>query len=123
MVARAGPRPGEEHPTVAAPARGARGRGSSPVPSAHGPGGGHRGSRERPTRREPPSLLPKKRVGFRPKRLHAGSGTAWRGGGGQNTSLLVTEFGVCHLSFLTWPSACAPALPREGAARRGGGVI
>lgn len=35
-------------------------------------------------------------------------------------SLLVIEFGVCHLSFLTWPSACSPySLPREGAVQRG----
>lgn len=38
----------------------------------------------------------------------------------QNMSLLVIEFGVCHLSFLTWPSACSPySLPREGAVQRG----
>lgn len=38
----------------------------------------------------------------------------------QNMSLLVIEFGVCHLSFLTWPSACSPyTLPREGAVQRG----
>lgn len=42
-------------------------------------------------------------------------------------SLLVIEFGVCHPSFLAWLSACtttttAPMLPREGAARRRGGL-
>lgn len=62
-----------------------------------------------------PLFRPKKRVGCRPKRLHVGSGTAWwEQGASQNTSLLVIEFGVCHLSFFIWPSACAPHAPQGG---------
>lgn len=64
-----------------------------------------------------PLFWPKKRVRCRPKRLHTGGWDSLGGAGGcQNMSLLVIEFGVCHLSFLTWPGACTPhALPREGA--------
>lgn len=63
----------------------------------------------------PPLFRPKKRVGCRPKRLHVGSGTAWwEQGPSQNTSLLVIEFGVCHLSFFIWPSACTPHAPQRG---------
>lgn len=29
-------------------------------------------------------------------------------------SLLVIEFGVCHLSFFIWPSACTPHAPQGG---------
>lgn len=95
------------------------------MPSAHGPGGGHRGSRETIAAGARPPLPPEKRVGCRPKRLHSGSGTSWwEQGAGQNMSLLVLEFGVCHPSFLAWPSACTPPpmLPREGATRRRGGL-
>lgn len=63
-----------------------------------------------------PLFRPKKRVGCRPKRLQAGSGAAWwEQGAGQNMSLWLLDSGVSP-SFLTWPHACTPVLPREGAA-------
>lgn len=68
-----------------------------------------------------PSLPPKKRVGFRPKRLHAGSGTAWRGRGRPDTSLLVIEPGVCHLSFGLAKCMC-PRTPPGGSCPERWGV-
>lgn len=95
----------------------------SPVPSLPPPARPRPRRRpQRPTLREPPPLLPKEACWVQATRLHAGSGTAGRERGGQNTSLLAVAFGVCHRSFFTRPSACTPARarPGEGAAWRGG---
>lgn len=59
---------------------------------------------------------------FRPRSvLGAGRRDCTRGvgqpGGSRGpatTCLLVIEFGVCHLSSLTWPSACTPHAPQGG---------
>lgn len=102
----------EEHPTVAAPAQGARGGGLSP--RALRPRSRRRPQREqRLTRREPAPLSsgPRSVLGAGRRDCTWGVGQQ---GASQNTSLLVIEFGVCHLSFFIWPSACAPHAPQGG---------
>lgn len=69
-----------------------------------------------------PLFRPKKRVGCRPKRLQAGSGTACGSRGPAKTCLCwLLNLGVSP--FLLDLAKCMypPMLPREGAARRGVG--
>lgn len=111
MAARGQPQPGE-------PQRG--GGRPRPPPSLHLRSRRcHGGSLDRLTQRGPAPLSsgPRSEFGAGQRDCRLGGGTAWgKQGACQNMSLLVIEFGVYHLSFLTWPNACTPyTLPREGA--------
>lgn len=117
------PGPGEERPCSHSPSVGAGGPG--PPTSLHLRSRRyHGGSLDRLTLRGPAPLSSGPRSEF-----GAGQRDCTLGAQGacQNMSLLVIEFGVCHLSFLIWLSACSPyTLPREGAPaevedERGGG--
>lgn len=82
----------------------ARGRGSSPAPPAHGPGGGHRGSPERPTRREPPLSSAREACGVPAEETARGERDSLVGAGAATTCLCWSPNVVC----VTVPSGPGP---------------
>ena len=122
MVAQSRPRPGAwggAPPQSQPPAQGQGGAQAS-SPSLHLRSRRCRtGSLDRLTRRGPAPLSsgPRSEFGAGRRGPHAGGGAVWEEQGAcQSTSPSVTEFGVCHLSSLTWPSACTPS-PSPGRER------